>query len=128
MNPVTITHKGDFNKLEKFLKKSKRVSIEAILHTYGEKGVALLSDATPKDTGKTSQSWGYKIVPTDKGVSLQWYNTNVANGYENIALLLQYGHATGSGAYIEGIDYINPALRPIFKELGDKAWKEVIGR
>lgn len=96
------------------------------LHELAKRGVEALQDATPKDTGKTAESWDYKIDATDKGITIVWTNSNVNDG-ANIAMLIQYGHGTGSGAYIEGVDYINPALKPIFQEIADNAWVEVTG-
>jgi hypothetical protein len=94
------------------------------LDFYGRKGVAALSAATPVDTGKTAASWNYEIHYFREGVSMVWTNSNVNKG-ENIAILIQYGHGTRNGGFVQGRDYINPALRPIFDEIADSAWKEV---
>ena len=121
---IRFRHVGDFEKTTKFLKKASTSNITEILHRYGQEGVVALATATPVDSGKTASSWSYEIVPTDGGVSIRWNNTNVNNGV-NIAVILQYGHGTGTGGYVQGRDYINPALRPIFDKIADGAWKEV---
>lgn len=121
----SFRHRGDFRKTEKFLKKAFGKDFRKILEDYGKRGVQLLSDATPVETGETAISWGYEIVQNEGSISVQWHNYNINKGV-NIAIILQYGHGTRNGGWVEGIDYINPALRPIFKELAEKAWKEVI--
>lgn len=123
---LSIKSHGDFRNLEKYLKKSIGKNYDNILRKYGEEGVAALSTATPVDTGLTAVSWGYKIEKSeDEGyISIIWYNTNVVNGV-NIALILQNGHATRNGGWVDGVDYINPALQPIFDSLAAAAWKEV---
>ena len=88
-------------------------------------GVAALKAATPRDTGKTAESWTYEIVQEKNRLAVYWKNTNVVNGV-NIAIILQYGHATRDGGFIEGVDYINPAIRPIFEQMAREAWKEVV--
>ena len=97
------------------------------LRKYGEKGVNALKEATPKDSGLTATSWKYKIEKEAGKTSLTFYNSNVQNGVP-IAIILQYGHGTRNGGWVEGYDYINPAIRPIFKELADAAWREVKGK
>lgn len=94
------------------------------LNGIGELGVKALEEATPKDTGLTASSWKYSIKKTKKDIIISWYNTNIQNGV-NIAAIIQYGHGTSSGIYIEGIDYINPALEPIFGKMVERCWKEV---
>ena len=113
---VTITQKGDFSKTMSFLAKCEKAIDEETLRKYGEMGVNALREATPKDTGKTANSWNYEIVQRHGSISIQWKNSNIVDGVP-IAVILQYGHATRSGAYVEGRDYINPALRPIFDEI-----------
>lgn len=122
---IKVSAKGDFRKTEKFLKKSFGRNYESILKKYGEKGVNYLSSATPMDSGETAASWYYEIIQNDSYMSIVWKNRNVVKGV-NIAVIIQYGHATRNGGFVEGIDYINPALRPIFDELADACWKEVI--
>ena len=121
---ITFKQKGDFNNTEKLLKQSLSDEWTRILDHYGREGVDALRHATPKDTGRTADSWTYDIVVKDGTVTIEWYNSHMNKGV-NIAILLQYGHATGTGGYVQGLDYINPALRPIFEELAEKAWKEV---
>ena len=108
----------------KFLKRIKDLRIESILRKYGEAGVSALMAATPVDTGKTASMWGYEIEKTSNGWTINWTNDNI-NNYVNIAVILQYGHGTGTGGYVAGRDYINPAMAPIFDELADEAWNEV---
>lgn len=122
---ISFRQKGDFRKTEKLLKKTFGKDFRNILEEYGKRGVRLLSDGTPVDTGETAISWDYKIVQNGSTISVQWHNYNVHNGV-NIAIILQYGHATRTGGWVEGRDYINPALREIFDEMADKAWKEVL--
>jgi len=105
-------------------KRMSKFEIRNILNKYGDKGVAALAAATPKDTGLTASSWEYQVSKTGTGYSITWNNTNVNNGV-NIALILQLGHGTGTGGYVQGVDYINPALASIFEQLADEAWQEV---
>lgn len=122
---ISFTSKGDFSKTIKFLNKVKNVKINDILSKYGKIGVNALSQATPKDSGITSRSWNYKIEVNNDNASIVWYNTNVVKGV-NIAVILQYGHGTRNGGWVEGRDYINPAMKPIFDKIADQVWKEVI--
>lgn len=121
---VKIRQSGSFKKIDRFLSKISKNHYVHILEKYGKQGVAALAAATPKDTGLTAQSWSYRIEENEKGYILTWENSNV-NKYVNIALLLQYGHGTRNGGYVSGIDYINPALAPIFEKIAGDAWKEV---
>lgn len=121
---ITFKHKGDFKKTEKFLKKSLGKDYRKVLDRYGDYGVKALSAATPVESGITASSWSYEIVQKDSFISIVWKNSNIQKGV-NIAVILQYGHGTRNGGYVEGRDYINPALRPIFDSLADAAWKEV---
>lgn len=121
---INIRQKGDFKNLSSFLEKAKEKLNLGLLDKYGREGVAALQAATPKDTGKTSESWYYKIERKNGSVSLTFHNSNQNKGVP-IAIILQYGHATGNGGYVEGVDYINPALRPIFDKIAEEAWKEV---
>ena len=122
---ISFSSKGDFSKTIKFLNKVKNVKINNILSKYGEIGVNALSQATPKDSGVTSRSWNYKIEVNNDNASIVWYNTNVVKGV-NIAVILQYGHGTRNGGWVEGRDYINPAMKPVFDKIADQVWKEVI--
>lgn len=123
---IRILHRGDFAKTEKFLKKSLGRNYLDVLEKYAQRGVELLAAATPVDTGLTSLSWEYEIIQNADGISIVWNNTNI-NKYVNIALILQYGHGTRNGGYVRGRDYINPAIQPIFDEMADAAWREVVG-
>lgn len=125
---VSLSHHGSFNKTERMFENAKRLFKKGQLDKYGELGVEYLKQYTPKDTGLTSESWHYEITQSKEGYEIHWINSNVKeNGYVNIAIILQYGHATGSGTWIEGVDYINPALRKIFRKLAKDAEKEVHG-
>ena len=121
---ISFSSKGDFSKTIKFLNKVKNVKINNILSKYGKIGVNALSQATPKDSGVTSRSWNYKIEVNNDNASIVWYNTNVVKGV-NIAVILQYGHGTRNGGWVEGRDYINPAMKPVFDKIADGAWEEV---
>lgn len=121
---LTFNSKGSFRKTEKFLKKSLGRDYRKILEKYAKQGVDALSAATPVKTGLTAILWDYEIIQNKSSISICWNNSHVINGV-NIAVILQYGHGTRNGGYVEGIDYINPALRPIFEELAEAAWKEV---
>lgn len=122
---ITFTHKGDFKKTDRLFHNIIGGYYRHKLYKYGEIGVRALAAATPAGSGKTAESWGYEIVEGAGSLSIYWKNTNVNDGV-NIAVILQYGHGTRNGGYVEGIDYINPAIQPIFKEMADEAWKEVI--
>ena len=124
MQTIRFIHKGDLGPSMKFLRALKNKDFLKDLDKYGRKGVEALSLATPVRTGTTAQSWDYEIHFYSGGASIVWTNSNVNKG-ENIAILLQYGHGTRNGGYVVGRDYINPALRPIFDEIADSAWKEV---
>ena len=121
---IRLTSKGDFKKTEQFLKFASNTSKNINLDKYGQKGVAALASATPVDTGLTANSWNYKVEKSGGTISLVFYNTNVVSGVP-IAIILQYGHGTGTGGWVECRDYINPAIRPIFDEMADAIWKEV---
>lgn len=123
---ISFKHKGDFYNTEKLLKGSQRNRVVETLHYYGREGIRRLETYTPKDTGLTSRSWGYGINSTKKGYQLYWYNTNVQKG-NVVAILIQYGHGTRHGAYVQGRDYINPALLPTFDSLSNDLWKEMRG-
>lgn len=99
--------------------------VEQILQKYGSKGVTALSSATPVDSGLTANSWTYVVEVRGESATIHWMNTNVNKGV-NIAVILQYGHGTGTGGYVQGRDYINPAMRPIFDQIAEEAWKEVV--
>ena len=115
---------GDYKQTEQWLKKMKDGDIFATLSRYGEAGVAALADATPVESGTTASSWYYEIKKTVDSWSIIWGNSNVVDGVP-VAILIQYGHGTGTGGRVAGRDYINPALRPIFDKMAQSAWREV---
>ncbi len=123
---IKVVAKGgsEFAKTNSFFQRVLEKIKLSSLDSWGRRGVNALSSATPRDTGTTAESWYYQIVRDKNGVRLQWLNSNVKNGV-NIALIIQYGHAARNGVYIEGIDYINPALRHVFDKIEESAWKEV---
>lgn len=125
MGFITIRSKGNFNRMERFLNKMKRQNYLNILDKYGQLGVEALAANTPKDSGKTASSWYYEIQRDSDKTTISWLNSNVNKGVV-IAVILQYGHGTGTGGYVEGRDYINPAMRPIFDSIAEDAWKEVV--
>lgn len=124
---ISFAHKGNFSRTEKFLKTASNKNYKSVLEQYAQAGVSALSSATPIDTGKTASSWSYVIEQSENTSSIIWTNSNIQNGV-NIALILQYGHGTKNGGYVQGIDYINPSLQPIFNKIADAAWKEVVGK
>lgn len=121
---IRFRQKGDFRKLSSYLEKAKESVNLGILDRYGREGVAALASATPTDSGLTASSWRYEIVRSNGSVSVQFLNSNIQNGVL-IAIILQYGHGTGTGGWVEGRDYINPAIQPIFDKLANDAWREV---
>lgn len=121
---ITFTSHGNFDKVNSYLEKLRRFNNTSRLDEYGRMGVEALRQATPVDSGLTASSWSYKIVKEHGSVSIEWLNNNIQNGV-NIAVILQYGHGTRNGGYVQGRDYINPAIRPIFDGIADSAWKEV---
>ena len=124
MAVIEFKHTGNFRKTDGFLKNLKYFSIDQILDYYGQKGVEALRATTPVDTGKTASSWHYEIVKEDGKTSVVWKNSNIKD-WVNVAVIIQYGHATSSGSWVEGIDYINPALQPIFNQIAEDAWNEI---
>lgn len=121
---IKFRQKGDFSKLTHYLEKVKEIVKLGDLDKYGREGVAALASATPVDTGLTASSWRYEIQHGNDSVSIAFYNDNIQNGVP-IAIILQYGHGTRNGGYIQGRDYINPAIKPIFDKITEDAWKEV---
>lgn len=120
---ISVSSRGGFSKTEAFLRRTRDLRIQ-ILRRYGEEGVRALSLATPKDTGETASSWYYQIKEDKTSTTIEWLNRHVEDGVP-IAVILQYGHGTNGGGYVEGIDYINPAMRPLFEEIANSVWKEV---
>lgn len=121
---ITIKQKGNFKNTERFLSKAQKLRVNTILENYGKKGVNALSLATPTDTGVTASSWDYKTGLNRYGYQIIWFNRHEENGIMP-AILIQYGHGTRGGTYVQGIDYINPAMKPIFEEFANTIWKEV---
>ena len=121
---VVIKQSGDFKKMDKFLKKMSNSEWLKFLSVYGRRGVEALASATPKDSGITADGWGYEVSKTGNKFTISWTNNNENKGV-NIAVILQFGHGTGTGGWVEGRDYINPAIRPIFDDIVEAAWKEV---
>jgi hypothetical protein len=121
---ISFRQKGDFSKLTRFLEKAKETVKTGDLDHYGREGVAALASATPKDSGLTASSWYYEIKRDSGSVTISFHNSNIQNGVP-IAVILQYGHGTGTGGWVQGRDYINPAIQPIFDKIADNAWKEV---
>lgn len=121
---ITFRHKGDLSKTTRFLERAKHAVRLSDLDKYGREGVAALESATPTESGLTASSWYYKISYDKSGAKIAFYNSNVNEGVP-IAIILQYGHGTGTGGWVEGRDYINPAIQPIFDRLVNEAWREV---
>lgn len=122
---IKFVHKGDFSKTEKFLRHASEADYRHILEKYAQEGVSALASATPVDSGKTADSWSYEISINKGSCSIIWTNSNV-NKHVNIAIILQYGHGTRNGGYVQGRDYINPAIRPIFDSMADEAWSYIV--
>ena len=121
---ISFRQKGDFSKLTRFLEKSKDAVRMGDLDKYGREGVAALASATPIDSGETANSWYYKIERENGSATISFFNSNIQNGVP-IAVILQYGHGTRNGGWVEGRDYINPAIQPIFDKIAKTAWREV---
>ena len=124
MAVISFNHKGNFQKTDKFLKKMKTGDYFRSLEKFAQEGVNALASATPIDSGKTAASWDYTISRSKGSVSITWTNSNINDGV-NIAVIIQYGHGTRNGGYVQGRDYINPAIRPVFDKIAENVWKEV---
>lgn len=122
---ITFRQKGDFSKFSNYLKKVQKAARVDVLDQYGDAGVAALSSATPVESGLTASSWYYKIERSNTSARIIFLNSNTNKGVQ-IAIILQYGHGTGTGGWVEGRDYINPSIQPLFDKLADAAWKEVV--
>ena len=120
----SMTSRGDWSKTRKFLTKPRHASF-GNLDSYGQMGVEALRAATPKDSGLSSSSWGYRIVQTRTGPCIEWFNTNATSTGVPVVILIQYGHATKSGGFVEGRDFINPAMKPVFEKIVNDVWKKV---
>lgn len=121
---IRFRQKGDFRKLTRFLERAKEAVRLGDLNKYGREGVAALSSATPVESGLTASSWYYVIENKNGIAKISFYNSNIQNGVP-IAIIVQYGHGTGTGGWVEGRDYINPAIQPIFDKIAESVWKEV---
>ena len=124
-NVITVKKKGDFKILENYLQKMRDRKLDRVLNKYGQMGVDALAAATPKKTGTTAASWSYEIKEEGGNLVLSWTNSNVSKGWFNVALMIQMGHGTRNGGYVAGIDYINPALKPVFETFAQEMWREV---
>ena len=121
---ISFKQKGDFSKLTRYLERAKNIIHVGELDKFGRDGVSALESATPVDSGKTAQSWYYKITNKNGSATISFYNSNINDGVP-IAIILQYGHATKNGGWVEGRDYINPSIQPIFDKIAKNAWREV---
>lgn len=121
---ITVVSTGSFKNLESFLRKVSTMDIRRLVEAQAKEGVKALASATPKDSRLASSSWGYEISGSGTGITITWTNSDVENGFP-VAIMLQYGHGTGTGGYVQGRDYINPAIRPIFDKIADTVWKAV---
>ena len=121
---ISFRQKGDFSKLTRYLERAKNAVRMGNLDKYGRQGVAALASATPVDTGATANSWYYEVTNQNGSAAITFYNSNIQNGVP-IAIILQYGHGTGTGGYVQGRDYINPAIQPVFDQIANDAWREV---
>lgn len=121
---ISFRHKGDFSKLTRYFERVKESVKLGLLDKYGRQGVAALSSATPVESGLTASSWGYEITQGNSSAKITFTNSNFNKGVP-IAIILQYGHGTGTGGWVQGRDYINPAIQPVFDEIVDEAWREV---
>ncbi len=121
---IRFTHKGNFANAEKFLKKNQHQTFTNLIERYANQGLQALRANTPKDSGLTTDSWAYEISHSNHGFRISWTNNNIVDGIP-VAILIQYGHGTRSGSFVEGRDFINPAMKPIFEQLAENLWKEV---
>ena len=121
---ISFKSKGDFKKTQSFLEKAKRLEIQSVLERYGSVGVSALSSATPVESGATASAWYYEVSIKRGAYTITFFNSNVNKGVP-IAIILQYGHGTGNGGWVNGRDYINPSIQPVFDEIVEEAWKEV---
>ena len=122
---IRFTVKGNFDRTFKFLKKMENFEVKDILEKYAQVGVQALASATPVDSGQTASCWSYEIEASGEDATIYWTNTNQNKGVY-IAVILQFGHGTGTGGYVQGRDYINPAIRPVFDQIANEAWAEVV--
>lgn len=121
---ISFTYSGSGKNTEAFLRRLSKLDISSVLHKYGQKGVAALSSATPLETGLAAQSWDYEVTAGGGKYEIAWTNSDIENGFP-VVIMLQYGYGTGTGGYVQGIDYINPAIKPIFDQIATEVWKAV---
>jgi len=121
---IEFSSSGSFSKTESFLKAMQKLNIAAILDKTGREGVIALSNATPKDSGRAASSWGYRVEKKGDVYTIWWTNSDIENGFP-VALMIQFGHGTGTGGYVSGYDYINPAIRPVMDRIAEEVWKAV---
>lgn len=121
---ITFSHSGSFGNTERFLKKAQKLDVRRYLEREAEKGRQALIKATPRDSGLAAESWGYEIRQNRAGIRIIWTNNDVENGFQ-VAIALQYGYGTGTGGYVQGRDYINPAMKPVFDAIAEKVWRVV---
>lgn len=121
---ISFSSSGNFDKTLKFLAAMQKLNIGKICESQGQRGVHALMSATPEDSGRAANAWGYTIVQSKSSIMIGWTNSDIENGFP-VALMIQYGHGTGTGGYIQGRDYINPAMRPIFDQIAETVWKAV---
>lgn len=121
---ITVKLSGSFNQMESFLKRASQLDILAVLNAGGQAGVTALSDVTPVGTGLAAHSWSYEVSGAGGSYAIWWTNSDIENGFP-VVIMLQYGHGTGTGGYVAGIDFINPAIKPIFDKIADNVWKAV---
>jgi hypothetical protein len=121
---VTFSSTGDFRNTERFLQAVQKIDISGILNSCGQEGVNALASATPIETGLAAHSWAYRVSSSGGNYTIEWYNADVENGF-NVILALQYGHGTGTGGWVPGRDFINPAIRPVFDRIAERVWKAV---
>lgn len=126
MSGIRLVSKGDFSKTFSFLHKMEDEDYLKVLNELGQRGVDALAANTPKDSGVTASCWSYEIERTPGRTTITWTNSNLANGWFPVAIELQYGHGTGTGGYVQGRDYINPAIQPVFDQIADAAWEAVM--
>jgi hypothetical protein len=121
---VSFTSRGSFDHMERFLHKMQRLDVRSTLEPLAQQGLQALRDATPRDSGVAASSWDYNINMSGGKTTISWINSDVENGFP-VAIMLQYGHGTGTGGYVAGRDYINPALKPVFDQIANEVWKVV---
>lgn len=122
---IKITNRGDFRLTRDFINRARNREIYSELDSFGRMGVNALSRMTPVRTSLAANSWGYRILRTSRKTSIEWYNTDLESGV-SVVILLQYGHATGTGGYVAGRDFINPAMRPVFDQIAENVWRKVV--